>query len=40
HLQERALAEAENRPLPQSCSSNDVRALRISDFKHAHEQAS
>ncbi|KAM3228596.1 hypothetical protein ACQJBY_059930 [Aegilops geniculata] len=35
---ERALAEAENRPLPQSCSSNDVRALRISDFKHAHEQ--
>ncbi|VAH90973.1 unnamed protein product [Triticum turgidum subsp. durum] len=35
---ERALAEVENRPLPQSCSSNDVRALRISDFKHAHEQ--
>ncbi|VAI05615.1 unnamed protein product [Triticum turgidum subsp. durum] len=31
---ERALAEAESRP----CSSNDVRALRISDFKHAHEQ--
>ncbi|CAM0873142.1 unnamed protein product [Alopecurus aequalis] len=35
---EKALAEAENRPLPQSCSSSDVRALRISDFKHAHEQ--
>ncbi|KAM0919700.1 hypothetical protein ACQ4PT_008007 [Festuca glaucescens] len=35
---EKALAEAEKRPLPQSCSSNDVRALRISDFKHAHEQ--
>ncbi|KQK21732.1 uncharacterized protein LOC100841766 [Brachypodium distachyon] len=35
---ERTLAEAENRPLPQSCSTNDVRALRISDFKHAHEQ--
>uniref|UniRef100_A0ACD5XKI8 Uncharacterized protein n=1 Tax=Avena sativa TaxID=4498 RepID=A0ACD5XKI8_AVESA len=35
---EKALAEAEKRPLPQTCSSNDVRALRISDFKHAHEQ--
>uniref|UniRef100_A0A0D9VTX1 AAA+ ATPase domain-containing protein n=1 Tax=Leersia perrieri TaxID=77586 RepID=A0A0D9VTX1_9ORYZ len=35
---ERALAEAENRPLPQSFSNNDVRALRLSDFKHAHEQ--
>ncbi|KAL5218989.1 hypothetical protein ABZP36_019673 [Zizania latifolia] len=35
---ERALAEAENRPLPPSFSSNDVRALRLSDFKHAHEQ--
>uniref|UniRef100_A0ACD5YM95 Uncharacterized protein n=1 Tax=Avena sativa TaxID=4498 RepID=A0ACD5YM95_AVESA len=35
---EKALAEAEKRPLPQSCSSNDVRALRISDFKRAHEQ--
>jgi SpoVK/Ycf46/Vps4 family AAA+-type ATPase len=35
---EKALAEAENRPLPQSFSSNDVRALRLSDFKHAHEQ--
>ncbi|KAL6648178.1 hypothetical protein ACP70R_012402 [Stipagrostis hirtigluma subsp. patula] len=35
---ERALAEAENRPLPPSHSSNDVRALRISDFIHAHEQ--
>ncbi|WVZ56910.1 hypothetical protein U9M48_007376 [Paspalum notatum var. saurae] len=35
---ERASAEAENRPLPPSHSSNDVRALRISDFIHAHEQ--
>ena len=38
HLQERAAAEAANRPLPPSHSSNDVRALRISDFMHAHEQ--
>ncbi|XP_025792636.1 uncharacterized protein LOC112873794 isoform X2 [Panicum hallii] len=35
---ERAAAEAANRPLPPSHSSNDVRALRISDFTHAHEQ--
>ncbi|CAL4914346.1 unnamed protein product [Urochloa decumbens] len=35
---EKAAAEAENRPLPPSHSSNDVRALRISDFKDAHEQ--
>ncbi|CAN6320024.1 unnamed protein product [Urochloa humidicola] len=35
---EKAAAEAENRPLPPSHSSNDVRALRISDFIHAHEQ--
>lgn len=35
---ERASAEAENRSLPQSHTSNDVRALRISDFIHAHEQ--
>ncbi|TVU47078.1 hypothetical protein EJB05_06658, partial [Eragrostis curvula] len=35
---EKALAEAENRPLPPSHSSNDVRALRMSDFTHAHEQ--
>ncbi|RLN39141.1 hypothetical protein C2845_PM01G14810 [Panicum miliaceum] len=35
---ERAAAEAANRPLPPSHSSNDVRALRISDFIHAHEQ--
>ncbi|ONL97973.1 AAA-type ATPase family protein [Zea mays] len=35
---ERASAETENRPLPLSHTSNDVRALRISDFIHAHEQ--
>ncbi|KAF8728649.1 hypothetical protein HU200_017918 [Digitaria exilis] len=35
---ERVAAEAENRPLPPPHSSNDVRALRISDFIHAHEQ--
>jgi SpoVK/Ycf46/Vps4 family AAA+-type ATPase len=35
---ERAAAEAANRPLPPSHSSNDVRTLRISDFTHAHEQ--
>ncbi|KAG2551995.1 hypothetical protein PVAP13_9KG440100 [Panicum virgatum] len=35
---ERAAAEAANRLLPPSHSSNDVRALRISDFMHAHEQ--
>lgn len=38
HLQERAAAEAANRPLPPSHSSSDVRALRTSDFMHAHEQ--
>jgi len=38
HLQERAAAEAANRPVPPSHSSNDVRALRISDFIHAHEK--
>ncbi|KAG2647452.1 hypothetical protein PVAP13_2KG592600 [Panicum virgatum] len=35
---ERALAEAENRPAPPQCSSNDVRPLKYSDFKRAHEQ--
>ncbi|TKV96163.1 hypothetical protein SEVIR_9G411200v4 [Setaria viridis] len=35
---ERAAAEAANRPLPPSHSSSDVRALRTSDFMHAHEQ--
>ncbi|CAD6203608.1 unnamed protein product [Miscanthus lutarioriparius] len=35
---ERASAEAENRSLPLSHTSNDVRALRLSDFIHAHEQ--
>ncbi|PUZ73388.1 hypothetical protein GQ55_2G470000 [Panicum hallii var. hallii] len=33
-----ALAEAENRPAPPQCSSSDVRSLKYSDFKHAHEQ--
>ncbi|XP_066380172.1 uncharacterized protein [Miscanthus floridulus] len=35
---ERASAETENRSLPLSHTSNDVRALRLSDFIHAHEQ--
>ncbi|WVZ67031.1 hypothetical protein U9M48_016170 [Paspalum notatum var. saurae] len=35
---ERTLAEAENRPVPPQCSSSDVRSLKFSDFKHAHEQ--
>ncbi|KAF8656605.1 hypothetical protein HU200_060670 [Digitaria exilis] len=35
---ERAIAAAENRPAPPQCSSSDVRALKFSDFKHAHEQ--
>ncbi|EER92288.1 hypothetical protein BDA96_01G399000 [Sorghum bicolor] len=35
---ERASAEAENRSLPLSHTSNDVRALRLGDFIHAHEQ--
>ncbi|KAL6657169.1 hypothetical protein ACP70R_004949 [Stipagrostis hirtigluma subsp. patula] len=35
---ERALAEAEKRPLPPQCSSSDVRPLKFSDFKHAHDQ--
>jgi hypothetical protein len=37
-LQERALAEAENRPPPPQCSSSDVRPLKFNDFKQAHEQ--
>nr|CAB3458931.1 unnamed protein product [Digitaria exilis] len=37
-LKERAIAAAENRPAPPQCSSSDVRALKFSDFKHAHEQ--
>ncbi|CAD6216720.1 unnamed protein product [Miscanthus lutarioriparius] len=35
---ERTLAEAENRPAPPQCCSGDVRSLKFSDFKHAHEQ--
>ncbi|CAN6200234.1 unnamed protein product [Urochloa humidicola] len=35
---EKTLAEAENRPVPPQCSSSDVRSLKFSDFKHAHEQ--
>ncbi|XP_066398270.1 uncharacterized protein [Miscanthus floridulus] len=35
---ERTLAEAENRPAPPQCCSGDVRPLKFSDFKHAHEQ--
>lgn len=38
YLQERASAEAENKPLPPPRSSSDVRSLRMNDFKHAHEQ--
>jgi hypothetical protein len=37
-MQERTLAEAENRPAPPQCCSGDVRSLKFSDFKHAHEQ--
>jgi hypothetical protein len=37
-LQERSLAEAENKPLPPNYSSSDVRSLNLRDFKHAHEQ--
>lgn len=37
-MQERTLAAAENRPTPPQCSSGDVRPLKFSDFKHAHEQ--
>ncbi|XVF72605.1 hypothetical protein PTKIN_Ptkin12aG0134200 [Pterospermum kingtungense] len=35
---ERALAVAENRPLPSLYSSSDVRPLKMEDFKYAHEQ--
>ncbi|KAI3449499.1 hypothetical protein Pfo_006164 [Paulownia fortunei] len=35
---EKALALAENRPLPALHSSADVRSLSIDDFKYAHEQ--
>lgn len=38
HIQERALALAENRPLPALHSSADVRPLSMDDFKYAHEQ--
>lgn len=37
-IQERALALAENRPLPALHSSVDVRPLSMDDFKFAHEQ--
>ncbi|XP_057776605.1 uncharacterized protein LOC130995363 isoform X2 [Salvia miltiorrhiza] len=35
---EKALALAENRPLPSLHSCSDVRCLSMDDFKHAHEQ--
>ncbi|XWS36187.1 hypothetical protein CRYUN_Cryun20dG0063900 [Craigia yunnanensis] len=35
---ERALAVAENRPLPSLYSSSDIRSLKMDDFKYAHEQ--
>ncbi|XP_022727864.1 uncharacterized protein LOC111283533 [Durio zibethinus] len=35
---ERALALAENRPLPSLYSSSDIRPLKMDDFKYAHEQ--
>ncbi|KAG5080169.1 hypothetical protein JHK86_004234 [Glycine max] len=35
---ERSLALAENQPLPQLCSSTDVRPLKMEDFRYAHEQ--
>lgn len=37
-LQERNVAEAENRPLPPLRSSEDIRPLKMDDFKYAHEQ--
>ncbi|XP_024312644.1 uncharacterized protein LOC100835916 isoform X2 [Brachypodium distachyon] len=35
---ERSLAEAENKPMPPKYSSSDIRSLKLSDLKHAHEQ--
>ncbi|XP_059625690.1 uncharacterized protein LOC132268846 [Cornus florida] len=35
---EKALALAEDRPLPALCSSSDIRPLSLEDFKFAHEQ--
>ncbi|OAY76315.1 ATPase family AAA domain-containing protein 1-A [Ananas comosus] len=35
---ERNVAEAENRPLPPLRSSEDIRPLKMDDFKYAHEQ--
>ncbi|XP_059659545.1 uncharacterized protein LOC132306240 [Cornus florida] len=35
---EKALALAENRPLPALHSSSDIRSLSMEDFKYAHEQ--
>ncbi|XP_057425216.1 uncharacterized protein LOC130718616 [Lotus japonicus] len=35
---ERSLALAENKPLPGLCSSADIRALKMEDFRYAHEQ--
>jgi hypothetical protein len=37
-VQERAKAEAENRPVPPLHDSADVRSLSTADFKFAHEQ--
>lgn len=37
-MQEKALALAENGPLPALHSSADVRSLSMDDFKYAHEQ--
>ncbi|XP_047960333.1 uncharacterized protein LOC125205444 isoform X4 [Salvia hispanica] len=35
---DKALALAENRPMPSLHSSSDIRCLSMDDFKHAHEQ--
>ncbi|KAG4396839.1 hypothetical protein GLYMA_10G019400v4 [Glycine max] len=35
---ERSLALTENQPLPQLCSSTDIRPLKMEDFIYAHEQ--
>ncbi|XWS31706.1 hypothetical protein CRYUN_Cryun23aG0099200 [Craigia yunnanensis] len=35
---ERAMAVAENRPVPSLYSSADIRSLKMDDFKYAHEQ--
>nr|KYP74210.1 ATPase family AAA domain-containing protein 1 [Cajanus cajan] len=35
---ERSLALSENKPLPGLCGSEDIRPLKMDDFRYAHEQ--